>query len=283
MENKELRLIITRLIRSSTDGTFPSLNLDPAGEDFSHARDFEVGDDPRRIEALPTAQRDRITVYERNIEVGANIYFMIDGSASQLLDSNGTPKLNYSINLVETISRACLGEGNRFCLMLFTDHNEYESGLINSNAGLEEKLDELKRCRPKSKTTDLKNSLKDFCLNFQDLQFGKPSILFILSDFVFEPDFMSELRQLNEQTDVVAIIVRDPAELNLPRPRFGLVRLADPETGKTFIARKQTNPIDKVVPILKRCGVDWMIANTGQEIGESLNNLAELFEKKEEG
>lgn len=283
MENKELRLVITRLIKGSLEGTFPSLILEPAGEDFSHARDFEVGDDPRRIEALPTAQRDRATVYERNIEVGAKIYFLIDCSASLQFGSGNVTKYDYAVGLAANISRACLGEGNRFLFTLFTDHNEYESGLIASDTVLEEKLDEFRSFKPKSKATVLKNSLKDFCLNFQDQHFGRPSIVFILSDFIYAPDFISELRQLSEQTDTVAIFINDPVELALPKPRFGIVKLTDSETGKNFIARAPSSAIDIMTPILKQCGIDWLNVNTELNMGKTLENLAELFEKKTEG
>lgn len=281
MKNEELRLVLTKMIRGTLEGEFPSSTLDPAGDSPSHSRDFEAGDDPRRIQILPTLESNRPTLFEKNTDIGANIFFLIDGSLSSDFASSRTSKFDYSVDLANRIARACLGEGNRFNFIIFTERREYESGFIGTVLALEEKIEELNGFKPKHRERSLKNTLRTFNYDFQQQQFGKPSIVFILSDFLYEFDFIRELIELNEGTDTVIMLVQDRLEFKLSRPRLGFIRLYDPEKKRFFLARNSENILDKLWLALKRYSVDCLPVLTSWPQEKNIENLIKLFEGKE--
>ncbi len=281
MKNEELRLVLSKMIRGTIEGDFASITLDPAGDSLSHSRDFEIGDDLRRIQILPTLASNRLTLLERNVDMGANIYFLIDGSLSSNFASSGTSKFNYSVGLANCIARACLGEGNRFNFIIFTEKGERESGFVGTALALEEKIGELYGFEPEYRGTSLKNTLRTFNYDSQQQRFGRPSIVFILSDFLYELDFVQELIELNEGADIVIMLAQDQLELELPRPRFGFVRLYDPEKRQFFLARASEQGLDRLRLALKRYAVDCLPVLTSWPQGKNVENLMKLFEGKE--
>ncbi|OGN05407.1 MAG: hypothetical protein A2831_01570 [Candidatus Yanofskybacteria bacterium RIFCSPHIGHO2_01_FULL_44_17] len=283
MIEEKLRLAIAKRISGLLSGEYSSWQMNPRGHDLEEKRKFRLGDDPRSVDLLATAKRDdsdpRVSVHR--VEKAANIVFLLDASRSIRF---GTVLLKYAylIEFTRQLTSACSGEGNRFRFVAFDDGIRYDSGFIASQAIAEDQLQELLKLPARACTTNLSAALTGLSHGNGQSGLDTPGIVFIISDFLFENSFRLQLNQLSERVDVIALFVRDPAEIELPRPKFGFVRLVDPETGKKFIARKAANLIDRLAPILRRSGIDWLELNTGHEIGEAFKNLAELFEKRKE-
>ncbi|MHC4575334.1 MAG: DUF58 domain-containing protein [Planctomycetota bacterium] len=60
----------------------------------------------------------------------------------------------------------------------------------------------------------------------------KKATVFLVSDFI-ETDFKKQLSLLNKRHDVIAVSVRDRAEISLPG--VGLIEFQDAETGETIL------------------------------------------------
>ena len=58
---------------------------------------------------------------------------------------------------------------------------------------------------------------------------SRKTICFVISDFLGD-GFIEAMRSANRKHDVIAVLVTDPKELELPK--VGLVNLQDPETGR---------------------------------------------------
>ncbi len=59
---------------------------------------------------------------------------------------------------------------------------------------------------------------------------SRKTVCFVVSDF-FDDDYLQALRTANRKHDVIAVLITDPRELEIPN--VGLVTLTDPETGKS--------------------------------------------------
>ena len=284
MTDEKLRLFIARRIRGLISGEHTSRQLSVRGHDPEEKRKFRLGDDPRSIDALATAKRDdgNSRVGINRIERGVNLVFLIDCSAS-IRFGTILEKYQYAVELVRQITLACLGGGNRFRFVVFDEKIRYDSRFTMSAGSIDEFLQELVRIPADKGTTNLAVALNTLSDTVGQPSLNVPGIVFLISDFLFQADFGNKLAAVSEQSDVIAIFLKDPAELVLPRPRFGLIRLVDPETGKSFMARRTGDAVDNILPILKRCETDWLELNTGLDTGKALEKLTELFEKKKEG
>jgi uncharacterized protein (DUF58 family) len=69
------------------------------------------------------------------------------------------------------------------------------------------------------------------------------SLVFLLSDFIGEPGWETELRKLSHRHEVVTVRLVDPAELDLPD--LGLVFVEDAETGEQVL-------VDTSDPLLRQ-------------------------------
>jgi uncharacterized protein (DUF58 family) len=58
---------------------------------------------------------------------------------------------------------------------------------------------------------------------------SRKTVCFVVSDF-YDKGFLHAMRSANRKHDVIAVLMTDPRELDLPK--VGLVTLADPETGR---------------------------------------------------
>ncbi|MEM9283633.1 MAG: DUF58 domain-containing protein, partial [Verrucomicrobiota bacterium] len=119
----------------------------------------------------------------------------------------------------------------------------------------------------------------------------KRSLVFLLSDFLFEDDLARELKIVNRKHDVVAIQVSDPAELALPS--VGYVRLEDPETGQQIEVNTSNPKIRaayeaeaqkwevKIEQEFKRLSIDRIHLRTDEEYLPALHAFFKRRERTE--
>lgn len=283
MTDEKLRLFVAERVKSLTSGEHASQQFRTRGHDHEEKRKFRLGDDPRSIDILGTAKhRDgSLKVSINRVGKGANIIFLVDSSASTRFGTI-VEKYQYAVEFVGQITSACLGGGNRFRFMAFNEKIVYDSGFKMSASAANESLEEL-ACLPTDRSaTDLAAALAELSATAGQLSLNLPSIVFIISDFLLEINFNLCLADLGEYSDIIAIALQDPAEISVPHPRFGFVRLNDPETGKSFLARMPKPHLDNMGLILRKCGAEWLELNTEESMGKALKKLIELFETKRE-
>lgn len=285
MQEQRLRIFIAKKIRGLLAGEHLSHQLNVRGYDLEEKRKFRLGDDPRRIDIMATAKKgdDNPRVSINRIEKGANLVFLIDCSASMRFGKT-VGKYQYAIGVTREIATACSGNGNRLRFIAFDAKIRHDSQFLISPGSAMENIDTISQLPHQTVETDLSAALTILYDFNNQLNPNLPSLVFIISDFLFKKEINKELEKIYQLSDIILLVLKDPAELSLPKPRFGLVKIVDPETGQIFFARESVNSIDKLLQILKRYYIDCLEVNTGEDIGLCLENLAELFEnKKEEG
>jgi len=108
---------------------------------------------------------------------------------------------------------------------------------------------------------------------------SRKTICFVVSDFL-DDDFLPAMQSANRKHDVIAVLVTDPKEIELPS--VGLMNLKDPETGRTtqydtssaafrrtFTERSQTR-IDELQRTFGRSGIDFIHIDAQSDVVEPL-------------
>ena len=216
---RELELTVTRRLDGLLRGNFLSNTLG-VGSEFGTAREYEMGDDVRRMDWSVTARTNtphvRDTVAERELEV----QLLVDTGARF-----GTGQANMS--KADLVTSACAavaylsdvpGTGNRVGLTV-------ASTIVPLGSG----RNHIRQMLAAQAQTQGES---DFAVPITRLARTphRTGLAVLVSDFLGDITWLDALKTLNQRCDVLAIEVIDPADLELPGD--GPVRLQDPATGQ---------------------------------------------------
>jgi uncharacterized protein (DUF58 family) len=216
------KLLAEGLITGNTNSIFKG-----QGIEFSEIRDYRPGDDIRAIDWKVTARFNHPYIKEFIEERDLQIYFVIDLSESGSFGNNISKKQR-SLEIIASLMFAVLRNNDRAGIFLVTDKIEK---FIPAKKGRRHILHLLKSMvlfTPNSPKTDLKNSLSDISKIIK-----RKSILFIISDFIDESEFLKPLEILRKNHDIIALKISDQREKEIPN--VGLIELEDKETGEQIL------------------------------------------------
>ena len=214
------------------------------------------------------------------------VFVCVDISASGNYGSLGPSKREIMAEIAALLTFSAQQNKDKVGLILFTDEVELYLPPKKGTAHALRIIREILLFDPKRSSTllaapvhVLKNAVR------------KRSLVFLLSDFLFEEDISKELKSISRKHDIVAIQVSDPAELELPA--VGPVRLEDPETGKqveintsnaklrrdyALVASKFQEQLDQ---IFTRLSIDKIALRTDEEYVPALHSFFKRREKTE--
>lgn len=189
------------------------------GYDFSELREYQMGDDIRKINWTITAKLGKPYIKElhANRELSVVVCTLMDGS---LYFGSGNTKQKKLTEVATLLGYAAQQNSD-----LFTGLN-YTQDKTNATPPTKQ----LYHIEQFSKTlfeASLLNTVLDYNTAIQDLfkRVHKPSLVFVLGDFLGEAD----LSLLAQKHEVIAIIIRDHEE-EFPK-KLGEVTLNDPQGG----------------------------------------------------
>ncbi len=200
------------------------------GLDVSDLRDYQPDDDVRRIDWNVTARMD--TPYVRQYEEDRDItaWLLIDHSLSMQFGHGGRSKAEVVSELSVALSRILTIRGNRVGAMLWSTALEK---LIEPRTGRPHVLRIAKAVMTPPVSPPAAEGASGTLAQLLLASTGvvrRPSLVFVVSDFVSPSGWEPELRRLGVRHDVVAIRVTDEQENTLPDA--GLVVVQDFETGE---------------------------------------------------
>jgi uncharacterized protein (DUF58 family) len=280
------------------------------GVEFDEVRPYVPGDDVRTIDWNVTARMGEPYIKRYVEERQLTLMLMADVSASQDFGSEARSKREAAAELCALLAFSATRNNDKVGLVLFHSdieqyiparkgqkhalrvvrevlaHGEEDSvsgegesgGLLSRFGGL---FSSFRRPRAPRESTDIRSALEFF------MQVTKRrTICFVVSDFLDE-GFEKAMMVANRKHDVIAVLVTDPNELELPD--VGLVALRDAETGETQVldtssdayrteVRERTQArVRDLASRFAAVGIDFIHVDAA---GDMVDPLARFFRKR---
>ncbi|MBV9576971.1 MAG: DUF58 domain-containing protein [Chloroflexi bacterium] len=223
---RRLRWTILRPLARRANGDERSRQSGP-GIEFAQVREYQPGDDVRRIDWQLTARSDRPYIREAHDERGLDIWLVVDVSPSIDWGTGRSLKRDLAVEL-SAVAGELLGQrGNRVGLLLFAEN---VVGIVPPGAGhahverIVGRLRDEPRRPPDAGPTDLAG-----VLGVLPRLMRRASMIVLVTDFLVPDGWAERLRSLTRRHEVIAVRVEDPREVDLPD--IGVVTFEDPETG----------------------------------------------------
>ncbi|HOK08051.1 MAG TPA: DUF58 domain-containing protein [Candidatus Hydrogenedens sp.] len=223
---RRIQIRTTKLVNEILAGRYESV-FRGQGVEFKEVREYVPGDDIRNIDWNVTARTGIPHVKVLTEERELTIMLVVDASGSQRFGSVTQFKLELSAEVCAVLAFSAIQNNDKVGMVVFTDDVEL---FLPPRKGRKHGLRVIREVlyhEPKSRMTDLNKALQ-----FLSQILKRKTIIFILSDF-YGNDYEKTLRILSRRHDVIACIITDPRELELPD--VGLISTIDAETGKEVI------------------------------------------------
>jgi uncharacterized protein (DUF58 family) len=223
---RRLRWTVLRPLARRANGDERSRMSGP-GIEFAHVREYQAGDDVRRIDWQLTARSDRPYIREAHDERGLDIWLVVDVSPSVDWGTAQGLKRDLAVELVAVAGELLGHRGNRVGLVLFAENIV---GIVPPGAGrahverIVGRLRDEPRRAPTGGTTDLAG-----VLSVLPRMVRRASMVVLVTDFLVPDGWAERLRSLGRRHEVIAVRLEDPREVDLPD--MGILIFEDPETG----------------------------------------------------
>lgn len=244
-----------------------------SGLDLAELREYQVGDDIRRIDWNVTARMNApyVRQYLEDREVTA--WFLMDYSPSMTFGSNERYKQSILVDFVATMARLLTRKGNKVGAMFYNNRIELT---IPPGGGRNQVLRLVHEMviRETFSTGSMTNltPLLEAALN----AIRRRSLIFLISDFISIPGWDRPIKLLNQRHDLVPIRLYDPREIELPD--VGVVLMEDSESGEQlyvdtgdqkfrdrFSAAAERRQAD-MSSTFKRAGMDALSLSTEEDL-----------------
>ncbi len=236
---RQIQIYTSRMVDASFAGQYESV-FKGRGMQFDEVREYTPGDDIRTIDWNVTARTGKPYIKRYVEEREMTVIFAVDLSASGDFGTVNKAKNELAAEFCAVMAFAAAKNNDKVGLLIFSDRIEL---YIPPKKGMSHMLRLIRELlyfkMPKRKTNI--NEAMDYLARV----IRKKATVFLVSDFI-ETNFKKSLSLLNKRHDVIAVSVRDPAEIALPN--IGLIEFTDAETGELILVdtrnkkfRKQYN------------------------------------------
>lgn len=250
-----------------------------SGLTFADVRPYQPGDETRHIDWNVTARTGTPYVKRFVEERERTVWLLVDASGSQ---DFGTPrgKRQAAAELAALIAFAASAQHDRVGLVHFSDRAEQVLPPKKGHRHARRLVRELFTFRAAERGTSLAAALSV-------VRRRRRAVVFLVSDFR-DAGWQQAVKVAARRHDLIAVIVRDPAEDNLPN--VGHVGLADAETGEfvvvnssalrvvTAYAQAARRSRAAVSAALRAAGADQVEISTE---GGHVDALLKLFRRRE--
>jgi uncharacterized protein (DUF58 family) len=225
---RQVKLIELRtrgLVNSLFTGEYRSV-FKGQGMEFAEVREYQPGDEVRSIDWNVTARMRRPYVKRYIEERELTVMLAVDLSGSERFGTRRRFKSEIASELAAVLAMSAIRNNDRVGTLLFTDHVEH---VVRPRKGRRHALRlirDLLVFEPEGTGTDIAGTT-DYLIKM----LPHKSIIFLVSDFLAD-DIERPLKLLAQRHDLVAVTMEDPSEQALPD--LGVVRLVDPESGRTI-------------------------------------------------
>jgi uncharacterized protein (DUF58 family) len=246
------------------------------GMAFSEVRQYQFGDDIRSIDWNVTARHNdsHVKIFEEEREL--SLIFLIDVSSSNDFGGKTKTKKELSLELLGVLLFSALANNDQFGAVFITDEIEK---FIAPSKGKKHALNILKEflaLKPISKGTNLKVGL-----DFLRERVKKKSVVFVISDFIDDSNYLESMKWISKKHDAIAIQIKDELEEDLPN--LGIIQMTHSESGEKHwvdtsipeVRRYISKQIDfrsrKLENELRRINAGFVSLNTSEDFVRPLH------------
>jgi uncharacterized protein (DUF58 family) len=224
------------------------------GLSFDSVREYQYGDYIRNIDWNVSARMNHLYIKEYIEERELSVVLMIDVSGSFEF-GGGRSKRDVMLEIAALFLYLSQVNNDRVAVLLFTDRVEKFIPTTKGRKFVLKALDEILYFTPAGRKTDISQAI-DFVRKVQK----KRSVVFLISDFLDQGNYLLKLRLLSRKHDIIPIQIFDPLEkeMNL----FGLAEFVDLETGRVFLS--DAIPEKGLLPVVQE--FDSIVLSTAEPI-----------------
>ena len=206
-------------------GTYRSV-FRGSGLEFEEVREYEPGDDIRSIDWNVTARMGMPYIKKFREDRELNILLAVDVSASSWFGSVDQSKRDLAAEVAALLAMTAMRSHDRVGLLRFAEGLQEWMPSRRGREHLLQVIRELLFAQPRRVRTEMTDAAR-FLTNITK----KRSVVFLISDFL-DVGLVDDpaVRMLGRKHDVIALVLNDPRELELPN--VGVVALEDAETGR---------------------------------------------------
>ena len=223
---RQIQIYTSRMVDASFAGQYESV-FKGRGMQFDEVREYTPGDDIRTIDWNVTARTGRPYIKRFVEEREMTVMFVVDLSASGDFGTLNKAKNELAAEFCAVLAFAAAKNNDKVGLLIFTDQIELYIPPKKGISHMLRLIRELLYFKMPKRRTDINQAL-----DYLGKVVRKKATVFLVSDFI-ETDFKKPLSLLNKRHDVIAVPVRDKAEIMLPG--VGLIEFADAETGEIIL------------------------------------------------
>lgn len=264
--------LIKIMTRKKTSGVFSGIYQSAfrgQGIEFEEVREYQPGDDYRSIDWNVTAKTGKPHIKRFSEERELTIFFLVDVSGSLDFGTAGKTKREAAAEIVSGLAFASGINRDRTGLILFSDRSEFR---LPPSKGAQHYL-RLTRELLAFETADRATSLATALTDFGEI-YPKYAVVFLFSDFI-DTEWEKIMRQTALKHDLIPVVLRDPAEIDLPST--GLTGFFDRESGQTITVDTSSASVRKqfhdraaerdrrLMHRLRSCGTEPVLIRTDRD------------------
>ena len=287
---RRLEWTVIKRLDGQLQGDYRSL-FRGAGLVLADLREYQSHDDVRHIDWNVTARMQTPYVREHQEDREVAAWFLVDMSGSVHFGSGAVSKRQLAAEAVTVLARLLSQHGNRVGIMLFSGTQVRAEVVVPARSGRRHLLHVLQLMLsdlPTAGTQPTAGATTDLRVLLSQAQavIRRRASIFLVSDFITQPDWHAPLSQLARRHEVVAIRLRDRLEQEIPN--IGLLLMQDAETGEQLlvdgndagfrarfahIAAERENLLRQG---LTRAGVDCLELTTDEPLDQAILRFTQL-------
>lgn len=252
------------------------------GIEFAGVREYSPGDEVRTIDWNVTARLNAPFVKKFVEERELTVLLTVDVSASGAFGTAPRSKREIATEICALLALSAITNKDKVGLVAFSDRIEKSLPPAAGERHVLRLVRELLTLQPAGSGTALAVPLE-----YAARVLRRRAVIFIVSDFRDGGEYEAPLRVLAARHDVVAIVVADPREEQLPD--IGLIDVRDAESGATLLvdssdpavraryAENAAQAREERERLFKRLGVDTVEISTASSY---IDPLIAFFQRR---
>jgi len=270
---RKIQIRTSHLVTDLFGGQYHSV-FKGRGMEFEEVRQYLPGDEVRTIDWNVTARTGVPHVKRFTEERELTVMLLVDVSGSTFFGSARQFKRELAAELAALLAFSAIANNDKVGLVIFSDRVELALPPRKGNRHVLRVIREILNHVPVGRGTDIPGAL-----DHMSKVTRRRCVTFLISDFL-APDLKRSLRVARRRHDLIAVVLEDPRELELPAA--GMIEVEDAESGEVFVVdtadarvrtefrKRQAAARDERDRLLRSVDVDAIHARTDQPYTKEL-------------